>query len=220
MDPVARPGPRPVTIAVMAKAPLPGRVKTRLCPPLTALQAARIAEACLRDTLRAMSAAQVARRVVVLEGPVNGWMPTDFDVVVQRAGGLADRLVGAEMDVGGPLLLIAMDTPQVTPALLDSAASALLDGTTDAVLGRCPDGGYWCIGVRRPDPRVFAGVPMSRPTTAGDQRARLDELGLVTVELPELRDVDEPGDLAPVADAAPHTEFAREVHWLARLGVA
>jgi glycosyltransferase A (GT-A) superfamily protein (DUF2064 family) len=99
-----------------------------------------------------------------------------------------------------------MDTPQVTPALLDAGLAAL--DRADAALGEALDGGYWGIGLRRPDARVFRDVPMSVGCTAVVQRARLAELGLRTVALPPLRDVDTIADARIVAAEAPHSRFA------------
>jgi glycosyltransferase A (GT-A) superfamily protein (DUF2064 family) len=106
----------------------------------------------------------------------------------------------------GPAFLVGMDTPQVTPELLDSALAAL--DRHDAAFGAALDGGYWGIGLRRPDPDVFRDVPMSEPTTAAVQRARLAELGLSTAILPPLRDVDTIDDARAVAAEAPETRFA------------
>ena len=100
-----------------------------------------------------------------------------------------------------------MDTPQLTPAQLTTAIRAL-SGSIDAVLGPAADGGYWTIGLRQPDPRVFEGVPMSSPRTCAAQRARLDALGMRFRELEELRDVDTIDDARAVAAQAPATRFA------------
>ncbi len=197
-------------IIVIAKAPVAGRSKTRLCPPCDPAEAATIAEAALADTLHAVAGASVARRVLVLDGAAGDWLPGGFEVVAQGAGGLARRLADAFCAVGEPALLIGMDTPQVTPRLLDRSAGLLARG--DAVLGRACDGGYWAIGLRRPDPRVFANVPMSSPVTARRQMRRLTDLGLRPVELPVLRDVDRFDDARAVAASVPGSRFARAVH--------
>jgi uncharacterized protein len=197
---------RHAALAVIAKAPAPGRVKTRLCPPYTPAQAAGLAEAALRDTLAAAAAARVARRVVVLDGRPGPWLPPGFEVLPQRGGGLGERLAHAFADLACPTLLIGMDTPQVTPALLDAALAAL--ARADAVLGPAVDGGYWAIGLRTRRPHAFAGVPMSAPDTCAHQRRRLGELGLAVVELPALRDVDVADDVPAVARLAPRSMFA------------
>jgi rSAM/selenodomain-associated transferase 1 len=203
-------------LLVIAKAPAPGRVKTRLCPPCTHAEAAELAAAALADTLAAaMRARRATGRVLVLAGERGAWVPRGFRVVPQRGGGLADRLAAGFADAGAPAFLVGMDTPQVTAALLDAALAAL--DTRDAVLGPATDGGYWGIGLRRPDAEVFRDVPMSEPITAAAQRARLADLGLRTSLLPPLRDVDTIADARAVAAECPSSAFARK---LARLGLA
>lgn len=196
------------SLLVFAKAPVPGRVKTRLCPPCTPAEAAELAAAALADTLAAAARSRLARRrVLVLDGEPGPWVPPGFAVVPQRGAGLAERLAAAFADAGGPAFLIGMDTPQVTPALLDAGLAAL--DRSDAVLGSAFDGGYWGIGLRRPDPAVFRDVPMSERRTAADQRARLAELNLRTALLPPMRDVDTIADARVVAAEVPGGRFAR-----------
>jgi uncharacterized protein len=198
---------------VIAKAPEPGRVKTRLCPPCTPAQAAALAAAALADTLAAAAGSRRAtRRVLVLDGEPGPWMPAGFDIVPQRGDGLAERLAAAFGDTAGPAFLVGMDTPQVTPELLDSGLAAL--DRADAALGAALDGGYWGIGLRQPDPAAFDSVPMSAPGTAAAQRARLAGLGLRTALLPTLRDVDTIADAGLVAAEAPASRFARAWHEL------
>jgi len=194
-------------LIVIAKAPVPGRVKTRLCPPCTPAQAARLAEAALRDTLSAAARSRAVRRVVCLDGAPGPWLPAGFDVIAQRGGGLAARLANAFGEVGGPAFLIGMDTPQVRPEWLDAGLEAAAHG--EAVLGASLDGGYWGIGLREPCAAAFERVPMSTSATGAAQRARLASLGLATAALPPLRDVDTYADALLVARQAPETRFAR-----------
>ena len=203
-------------IVVIAKSPEPGRVKTRLTPPCTPEQAARLAGAALDDTLAAAARTRRAtRRVLVLDGPPGAWVPRGFDVVPQRGDGLAERLAAAFEDVAQPAFLVGMDTPQVTPELLDAGLAAL--ATSDAVFGAALDGGYWGIGLRRADPAVFHGVPMSEAVTGRVQRVRLSALGLRTADMPPLRDVDTIADAHAVAAEAPSGRFAAT---LASIGAA
>jgi len=196
-------------LIVIAKAPVPGLAKTRLTPPLTPEQAAHLAEASLLDTLHAVLATPAARRILALEGEPGSWLPSGFEVVRQRGGGLADRLAGAFEDAGGPAFLVAMDTPQITPELLAGALGRLDDPDgPDAVLGPAPDGGYWGIGLRRPDAAVFEGIPMSSTYTGSLQHERLTALELSTELLSELEDVDTLAEARAVALAAPDTRFA------------
>jgi rSAM/selenodomain-associated transferase 1 len=200
-------------LIVLAKAPRPGRVKTRLCPPCSATEASDLAEAALRDTLEAAAASHCGQRVLVLDGPPGAWVPDGFEVLPQRGGTLDHRIAGAFADVAAAALLIGMDTPQLSAELLDAALDAGLDGRLgrggcDAALGPTLDGGYWAVGLTRPNRRAFLGVPMSTPGTFAAQRRRFDELGLRTRELAVLRDVDVYADAIAVAAVAPHTRFA------------
>ena len=196
-----------MNLIVIAKAPVPGRSKTRLCPPCTPEQAARLAQAALADTLRAVAATPADRRVVVLDGEPGAWLPACCEVVVQRGGGLDERLANAFEDVGGPALLIGMDTPQVTSELLSGALRLLT--RADAVLGLALDGGFWALGLRRPEPSLMIGVPMSTEHTGRRQRARLRAAGLHVRMLPALRDVDRIEDARAVAAQVPGGRFAR-----------
>jgi rSAM/selenodomain-associated transferase 1 len=197
-------------LIVIAKAPVPGRVKTRLTPPCTPVQAAALACAALQDTLDAAArTARAGRRVIVLDGEPGAWVPAGFEVIAQRGDGLAERLAAAFEDVGETALLVGMDTPQVTPALLDAGLAGVAEN--DSAFGAALDGGYWAIGLRTPDASVFADVPMSIARTGAVQRARLAILGLRPAILPPLRDVDTIEDALAVAAEAPDTRFATEL---------
>jgi glycosyltransferase A (GT-A) superfamily protein (DUF2064 family) len=203
--------PEPVTtLLVIAKQPVPGRVKTRLVPPCTHAQAAALAEAALADTLHTVLKAPARRRVLVLEGEPGPWLPAGFDIMAQVGGTLDERLAAAFAAVSGPALLIGMDTPQVTPGLLtvDWAAA-------DAWFGPAADGGFWALGLREPDPALLRGVPMSTPGTGAAQRARLLAAGLRVADLPRLRDVDTAADALAVARLAPGSRFAARARELA-----
>lgn len=201
-NPVTAPAPL-TTLLVIAKEPLPGRVKTRLTPPFAPWEAAALAEAALSDTLAAVAAAPAARRLLVLDGAPGPWLPPGFDVVPQCAGGLDERLAEAFAGCEGPALLIGMDTPQVTPELLTVDFAGC-----DAYFGPAEDGGFWALGLAVPDPALLRGVPMSTPFTGAVQRERLVAAGLRVRDLPRLRDVDDARDARAVAALAPHGRFA------------
>jgi hypothetical protein len=209
---MTRPAP---TWVVIAKAPVPGRVKTRLCPPCDAEQAADIAAAALRDTLDAVAAVP-GRHVVALEGDAPDWLPVSFEVVAQRGDSLDERLAAVFEDAQGPTLIVGMDTPQLTAELLAQVAAALAEEDVDAVLGPAEDGGYWLIGLEAPVPEAVHGVPMSRDDTLAEQRRRLAELSLRVRDTVCLRDVDHFDDALWVAAAAPRGRFARVVDQVAQ----
>ncbi len=198
-------------VLVMAKAPVPGQVKTRLCPPCTPDGAAAVAEAALADTLEAVAACGTDRRILALAGPPGPWLPSGFEVVAQVGTTFADRLAAAWSHAGGPGLQIGMDTPQVTADLLDDSLERLCRPGIDAVLGPATDGGWWAIGQRRPHAGLFDGVPMSARDTAWHQRRRLTDLGLVTAELAPLRDIDTVADALAVSRLIPGSRTARAV---------
>ena len=209
----------PLQLLVLAKEPLPGLVKTRLMPDLSAEQAAQVAFAALSDTLDAVRAVPVSRRVLVLQGSSETLPCNGFDVVRQSQGDLGDRLANAFQDAWDgchlPMLLIGMDTPHVAPALLADAARQLLAGR-DGVLGLARDGGWWALGLHRPVPGCFDQVPMSTDSTGRDQRARLSQLGVQVSDLPVLTDVDQLADIALVAaQMAADSAFARVARDLA-----
>jgi hypothetical protein len=200
-----------VTIAVLAKSPEPGRVKTRLCPPCNPVQAAAVARAALTDTLAAARRVDADRHVLVLDGDPAGWEGHGLEVVPQRGDGLDERLCAAFADLGGRTLLVGMDTPQLRTGGLAAAVDALATAGQGAVLGLAEDGGFWAIGLPAPDHRAFLGVPMSQPDTGAAQQRRLVSLGYEVVPLARQRDVDVWADARAVADLAPHGAFARAV---------
>jgi glycosyltransferase A (GT-A) superfamily protein (DUF2064 family)/SAM-dependent methyltransferase len=197
------------TIVVLAKEPRPGRVKTRLQARFSPEQASALAAAALSDTLAAVLASRVQRRVLAWEGDPTGWN-RGFEVVAQPDGDLSVRLASAFSAVqtarpDEPTLLIGMDTPQVQPWLLEHRW-----GGADAVLGLSDDGGFWAIGLRDADPyAVFDGIEMSTNRTGAIQFARLLDLKLSVQLLPPLRDIDDPADAELVADRHPGLRFSR-----------
>ena len=202
----------PAQVLVIAKEPIPGRVKTRLTPPFTPADAAALATASLADTLAAVSATPVAQAVLALDGAPGAWLPPGFRVIPQRGGGLDERLAAAFADAHAtlpvPMVLIGMDTPQVTSGLLADAARALASGEADAVFGPAADGGFWLLGLRRPDRSLLAGVPMSRADTGRHQLDRLTSAGLRVAMLPELTDVDTFREAELIAGVIPGSRFA------------
>jgi len=196
------------SILVLAKKPLAGRVKTRLCPPCSPAEAAAIAAAALEDTLAAVRAVP-ARRVLAVDA---AYVARGFESLRQHGNGLAERIVNAIADVGAPVLQIGMDTPQVTPRLLIRCARELMRVDVDAVLGPCADGGWWLLGVTDPAmARAIRDVPMSTPETGILTRKALRQAGLRVRLLPTLIDVDVIDDARAVAALVPGGAFAAAV---------
>ncbi|MEP7059470.1 MAG: DUF2064 domain-containing protein [Actinomycetota bacterium] len=204
-------------LIVLAKSPASGRSKTRLCPPCTPAQAARVAEAALHDTLDACRGTRADDLVIALDGPVREWAQ-GFRIIRQRGDGLDERISSAFADAGPEregTLLIGMDTPQVTSATLDAAMGRLLEPGVSGVLGPASDGGWWAMGLRDPEPEYVVGVPMSSPHTLARQRERWDRLGVARAELCTLTDIDTFQDALGVAASIPSSRTAAVVEALA-----
>jgi glycosyltransferase A (GT-A) superfamily protein (DUF2064 family) len=209
----------PVTLLVVAKAPVPGRAKTRLAATVGDRVAADIAAAALLDTLDAVAAAPVAARVVALTGDLDAAASAaeirqrleSFTMIPQRGDDFADRLANAHADSadGYPVLQIGMDTPQVTAELLTDCARRLLG--TQAVLGLAHDGGWWVLGVGAPTmAECLRAVPMSQPDTGELTLKALRDNGIDVTPVQRLADIDVVDDLAAVRDACrPASRFAR-----------
>jgi rSAM/selenodomain-associated transferase 1 len=212
-----------VQLLVLAKAPQPGRVKTRLCPPCTPEQAADVARAALLDTLDTVDsvpATVVNRRSLVLDGAAStvdhrDWTLAGWSVFPQLGDSLGDRIAHAFTDTaldGVPSVLIGMDTPQVDGALLTLCVAGL--SAADAVLGHATDGGWWLLGLREPNhASLLRSVPTSRSDTGARTQDALARAGLRVAVAPTLSDVDTPDDARRVAElCAPDARFARAVN--------
>ena len=211
-------------VLIVAKAPIPGRAKTRLVPPLTAEQAAALQEALLLDTLEAcrgevpdtsllhpdpFEAPALAR----LAGP-------DVPLVLQEGRGLGDalRLGMARGLAGGPTALVSSDIPGLPPGSLRRAFTLLEEGSCDVVLGPALDGGYWLIAMREPSDAPFHAIPWSTPAACAVTVQRCEEAGLEVATLDRWRDIDTPVDLAFLlrdVDELPASHTARTLRALA-----
>ncbi len=200
------------TVLVMAKEPVPGRVKTRLCPPCTPVEAASIATAALSATLRAVIAVPGARVVLALDGRPGPWLPRGVRTIPQSDGDLATRLTHACGAQRGPTLVLGMDTPQITAEEIRAVFDVLRRPGTGAVLGPTADGGWWTLAVHDPTLPLFTGVPMSTDRTGELQQRRLERLGLRVHRTTTEIDVDEFPDALAVARQMPGSPFARAVH--------
>ena len=206
-------------VLVVAKAPVAGRVKTRLGADIGMAAAAEVAAASLLDTMAACREGfgpddclhslsgdfADAVRGDELARASEGW-----SVTRQRGSTFAERLASAHLDVppGGAVVQVGMDTPQLTAALLVEVAAAA-EGH-DAVLGPAEDGGWWVLALRRPTAaRSLHDVPMSAPTTYDDTLRALAGEGLDVAVAATLRDVDTVADADAVAATVPGSHFAR-----------
>ena len=214
--------PRTVAVAIMAKAPWPGTVKTRLSPPLLATEAAALYRCFLLDKIRAVEALTGAR-------PVIAYTPDDartefdtlapsFTLVPQRGHDLGARLHGilTHLLAAGHAGAMAVDsdTPTLPARFLQQAVDCLTRPGPDVVLGPTEDGGYYLIGIRRPHRELFDAMPWSTPEVLEVTLRRAAAAGLRAACLPSWFDVDTPDDLERLsksidvdeATSAPETE--------------
>jgi glycosyltransferase A (GT-A) superfamily protein (DUF2064 family) len=198
-------------LILLAKQPVPGQVKTRLCPPFTAVQAAAIAAAAIADTVNSLSATPADHRTLVHTGTMAA--PSGWEAVPQRGVGLGERLHHAFVDTARPglaSLLVGMDTPQLTPVELTRMIGSLEHA--DAVVGPAKDGGWWGLLLRDPElSSVLPSIPMSMDRTGLWTAAALRRLGARVWLGDVLQDVDTAADAAEVALLSPAGHFGRAI---------
>lgn len=194
---------QPTRVLVLAKAPQPGRVKTRLIPLLGAAGAALLARQMLAQTLQtALDAALGPVELCMSPAPgAAAWegvaIPVGVLCSAQGKGDLGQRMARAVTSVTrrhrDAVLLIGTDCPVLTAQHLQQAAQALWHH--DAVMLGAHDGGYVLLGLKAPCAAIFADMPWSTPAVATQTLQRLAELGLRVWQGPVLHDIDEPADL-------------------------
>jgi glycosyltransferase A (GT-A) superfamily protein (DUF2064 family) len=198
------------TLIVLAKECLPGKVKTRLHPPFSLEEAARIASASLADTLAVADSVDATRRILCFQGTRTPPGAHGFELLPQVSGGLDERIAAAFDASQGPTVLIGMDTPQITPALLAPVFETWPDDV-DAWFGPARDGGFWALALAEPSGDLIRGVPMSQSDTGRHQRRRLTGAGLRVRDLPQLTDMDTVTDLDDIVGGIPGSSTATTV---------
>ena len=189
-------------LTVMAKAPRPGRVKTRLSPPLTLEQTAALNVRFLRDTTENLASIPQSAGLISYtpkgdEALFAGLLPETFGLVLQRGDGFGERLLAAAQDVlaigYGAVCLIDSDSPTVPAEAFAQAVAALLAPGHErrVVLGPSQDGGYYLIGMSMPHPEPFERITWSTETVLEETLERCREASLEAVLLPTWYDVDD-----------------------------
>ncbi len=205
-----------VAVAIVAKAPRPGAVKTRLCPPLRPREAAALARCFLRDKIAQVGGLTGVTPVVAFtpagERPLFERLAVGFTLVPQRGADLGSRLRSLLATLlrrrHRAVLAIDSDTPTLPPTLLQRAVDLAASGDVDLVLGPAEDGGYYLIGVRADHPALFHEIPWSTPSVLETTLTRAREAGLRIACLPAWFDVDTPEDLARLRTALRDTPHA------------
>jgi rSAM/selenodomain-associated transferase 1 len=189
-------------IALFARPPVAGRVKTRLSPALPALMARDLYAALLADALGAIAIAPADERLVLWaeEDPATDGvrLPPGVRARLQRGQDLGARLAAAFDELltaeGDRAAIVGADCPHLTPARLGAALERL--GNADVALGPASDGGYWLIALSRPAPVLFRGVSWGTDQVCAQTLERAAREGLSVATLETLDDLDTPADLA------------------------
>lgn len=190
-------------LAIMAKAPRPGKVKTRLAPPLTLDQSAALNVCFLKDM--ASNIARLAARGgcagVISYTPVgdeaffDGLLPDGFSLVRQRGNGFGERLLASAQDLlacgFGALCLIDSDSPTVPEKAFAQAVEELLQPGDRIVLGPSSDGGYYLIGMKQSHPEPFNGISWSTSSVCNETIAAIHRADIELTTLPLWYDVDD-----------------------------
>lgn len=197
----------PITPAciVMAKRPIPGRVKTRLIGELTDHQAACVHAAMLDCVLQRLNAVFPGELILALDGGIDATpthaipelsiqLPSETKVIDQGRGDLGDRLSHVWQAIGGgPAVFFGVDSPDVPIHALKSIPQSLTH--TDAACGPVGDGGYWCLAGRRYTPELLAGIDWGTAAVYHQTRDAAERAGLTFNELPAWHDIDDASDL-------------------------
>jgi rSAM/selenodomain-associated transferase 1 len=189
-------------LAVMAKTPKTGAVKTRLVPPLDAEEAALLNTCFLRDVTECIATllsesthGYVAYTPVGQESAFDGLLPTGFGLLPQRGANLGERLLHATEDFlaagFGAVCLVNSDSPTLPRELLRRAIDALTSAGDRMVLGKAVDGGYYLIGLKKAHHRLFADITWSSAAVFDQTMERARGLGLDIESLPAWYDVDD-----------------------------
>lgn len=186
---------RPV-ILVFAKAPVPGRVKTRLTPPLSPEQAVQVHEEMVRAVFRMLEPFSSGVDIELhTDTFTDAWVELEVTRKLQVTGDLGIKMRSAlecALRAGRPqALILGSDSPTLPPAHLE----ALLASAADVALGPTEDGGYYAISCRRIAPGMFEGVPWSQPTTLTDTINACARCGLSVQIGPPWYDIDTMEDL-------------------------
>src|SRR5438093_8884270 len=221
-------------LAILTKAPQAGQVKTRLVPPLKPDEAAELNRFFLRDTTTTIANSATPKDACGIavytpigsESAYTDILPDNFRLLPQRGDQFGERLYFAALDLFKcgfqSVCLIDSDSPTVPAENFAQAVKLLQQPGDRTVLGPCDDGGYYLIGLKKPQRELFERIDWSTERVLVQTRQRAREIGLEVKLLPAGYDVDDEASLrrlckelladTALADIAPHTrKFLRQL---------
>jgi rSAM/selenodomain-associated transferase 1 len=201
-------------IGLFAKEPLPGQVKTRLTPPLSADQACLLYRVALQETVAQLRTA--GAELVICYAGRKAWFSATFPglaLLAQTGDDLGARMSNAVQALfaagGGPVLLAGSDSPDLPVPLVEQALAQLQE--TDVAIVPCHDGGYAIVGLRQPAAELFEKIPWSTSGVLEATRQRSRELGLTYSETECWDDLDVLADLQRLVVRSPESQTARHI---------
>jgi uncharacterized protein len=216
-------------VIIMAKAPLAGTVKTRLQPVFSAEQCAALAACFLTDTINKANSLE-NQRLIIAYSPAgeidffNQFAHPKTSFVEQKGNNLGEKMFSAFefafAQNAETAVMIGTDSPTF-PADFIEQAFEFLETNSDAVMGKTEDGGFYLIGLRRVDGRIFEGVEWSTAKAFAQARENIIKLNWLLREVPAWYDVDEPKDLEQLKQEFLHNRNAQKrapltSQWLTR----
>mgnify|MGYP003122078104 FL=1 len=185
-------GPRP-TVALFAKYPRAGAVKTRLAPALGEDGAAELHRWLVERTLATVRASGLDHVLYASGAPLADfaqWLGDEVPLAEQGEGDLGARLAR----VPAPAILLGADIPDLTADHLRAAAAALAEAPV--AIGPAEDGGYYLLAFREPAAFLFEEMEWGVASVRAETERRLAERSIGWRSLPMLADCDRPEDLA------------------------
>ena len=191
-------------LVVVAKAPVPGQVKTRLIPHLTSEEAADLYRCFLEDRIIAMNSLKgvdlaVAYTPADARNMFTAFSRNEFSLFSQKGQDLGERLnrIFEEKLADGydAVSIIDSDSPDLPASTVQESFNRLLTNQTDVVFGPCHDGGYYLVGMRKPHPQLFCDIPWSTETVLANTLETAEKIGVKTTLLPRWNDLDTFEDL-------------------------
>lgn len=196
-----------IPLILFAKAPVEGKVKTRLTPKLTPQQAMRVAEVLLEETVKMTTAVWPGKVVLAVwpdkSHPFIAYLLETYNIecTLQVEGDLGTKMYHAIEDQGYPCVVMGCDVPHCDPKILNHAYEKLLD--SEDVIGLTHDGGYYLLGLQASCPALFKSVDWGSATVSETTLAIAKQHKLSFQQLTILNDIDEYADLLEVSSQFP-----------------
>lgn len=205
-------------LVVVAKAPVPGKVKTRFLPELTFEEAANLYQCFIHDRIKEISTLDGIDKAIAFT-PSNAretfasFTPNGFKLFAQKGKDLGKRLNNIFLEnltCGyGAVSIIDSDSPDLPKSIVQESFRILLSNRADVVFGPCHDGGYYLVGMRKPHPELFKGIPWSTETVLQATLEKAEKIEIKTELLSRWNDLDTFEDLIAFFEKYKDQKFSK-----------